>query len=297
MNRDRAKRWAVELTPPVLLPAVIRLTRRLRTPGVPEWEYVPEGWSRPRGDLRGWDDPSVLEAYRTKLDAFRATLADAGPFASNPAAEVDVGTPKVDEQNLMLIFAYALLRASRGKTRVSVLDWGGGLGAYGAVARAVLPVDVELDYHCKEMPRLVEYGRREVPGVTFWDDDTCLDRSYDLVFASSSLQYSEDWPAVLRRFVRATDDSLLLSRIPVVTEHASFVVLQRAHGYRFDTEYLGWVINRGELLDVATEGVLHLDREFVIGYRPHVLGAPEQDELWAFLFRAPADQPMDQGVR
>jgi putative methyltransferase (TIGR04325 family) len=285
MNPEPLKRWIVEWTPPVLLPTVKRVARRFRPPAPPEWEYVPEGWSRPRDDLRGWDDPSVLDAYRTKLDAFRATLADAGPLAFRSSAELDVGGPRVDEQNATLIFAFALLLASRDRARVSVLDWGGGLGAHGDVARAILPPEVELEYHCKEVPRIAEYGRRAVPGVTFWDDESCLDRTYDLVFASSSLQYTEAWQPLLARLAAASNDVLLLSRVPIVRRHPSFVVLQRAHAYRFETEYLGWVFNRDELLRVARDAGTDLVREFVIGFEPDVVGAPEQDELWAYLFR------------
>ncbi|HEY3669890.1 MAG TPA: methyltransferase, TIGR04325 family [Acidimicrobiia bacterium] len=285
MNRGHLKRRVLDLIPPVLLPTVKRLTRRWRTPGVPEWEYVPEGWSRARDDLRGWNDPSVLEAYRTKLDAFRETLADARPFAFGSSAELDLGAPSVEEQNVSLIFAYALLEASRHSTRVSVLDWGGGLGAYGLVARAILPPDIELDYHCKEVPRIAEYGRREIPEVTFWDDEACLDRTYDLVFVSSALQYTEEWRPLLHRLAGAVNGRLLLSRVPIVHHHASFVVLQRAHTYRFETEYLGWVFNQQELLDVASDAGVQLTREFVIGHQPDVVGAPEQDEAWSFLFR------------
>jgi putative methyltransferase (TIGR04325 family) len=283
VNRERWKRGVVAWTPPALLPTVTRLARGRRA-RAPEWEYVPEGWVRARA-LRGWNDPSVLEAYRTKLDAYRATLVDAAPFAYRSTAELDLGDPDVGEQSLALTFAYALLHVARGRARVSVLDWGGGLGAYGFLARAVLPDEVELDYHCKEVPRIVEYGREAVPEVTFWDDDACLDGTYDLVFASSSLQYVEDWQRTLHGLAAATADALLLARVPIVHRHPSFVVLQRAHTYRFDTEYLGWVFNAGELSAVVAAEGLHLDREFVIGYRPDVVGAPEQDELRGYLFR------------
>jgi putative methyltransferase (TIGR04325 family) len=285
VNRDRLRRLVVDWTPPALLPTIRRLARRAPS-APPEWELVPEGWARGTEGLRGWDDPSVLEAYRTKLDDFRATLAGTGPFAYTSSAELELGSPTVGEQSLILTFAYALLQVGRGRERVTVLDWGGGLGAYAAVARAVLPAEVELDYHCKEVPRIAEYGRRAVPEVTFWDDDSCLDRRcYDLVVANSSLQYVEDWQPTLARFAAATNDALLLGRVPVVQHHASFVVLQRAHSYRFETEYLGWVFNERDLVDVVAAAGLHLEREFVVGFRPDVVGAPEQDESWSYLFR------------
>jgi putative methyltransferase (TIGR04325 family) len=159
------------------------------------------------------------------------------------------------------------------------------VGLLAFVARAVLPASVELDYHSRELPGICAVGRAAVPEVAFWDDDGCFDRHYDFVVASSALQYVEDWEATLRRLADATTDGLLLTRVPMVVEHPSFVVLQRAHGYRFDSEYLSWVFNRRELLGAASDAGVELVREFVLGFRPDVVGAPEQDETWAFLFR------------
>ena len=79
-----------------------------------------------------------------------------------------------------------------------MLDWGGGLGYYYFLARALLPDGVELDYHCKDMPLICEYGRQALPEITFWDDERCLEHDYDLVLASSSLQYSEAWESDLK---------------------------------------------------------------------------------------------------
>jgi len=263
--------------------------RRLRSSvgrrRLPEWEYVPEGWARSRDDIRGWNQRSVLDAYRSKLPAFRAALDGTGPLAFSSSAAVEMGAANVADQNTILVFAVALLLASRNQERVSILDWGGGLGFHSFVTRAVLPDDVEIEYHCKDMPLICAYGRRALPEITFWDDDECLTRGYDLVVASSALQYGEAWRADLEGLAGASTSYLLLTRLPVVVHHPSFVVLQRAHHYRFDTEYLSWVFNRRELVEVATGVGMTLVREFLLGHQPQVAGAPEQDTTWAYLFR------------
>jgi putative methyltransferase (TIGR04325 family) len=248
---------------------------------------VPEGWSRATSDLRGWQDPSVLEAYRSQLPEFRAAVVGTAPLAHGTSAATPLGSGSIFEQNTMLAFAYAVLLASRGRDRLSVLDWGGGLGFHSFAARAVLPSAVALDYHCKELPQLCELGRREVPEVTFWDDERALERTYDLVVASSSLQYSERWETDVTGLAGATAGHLFLTRVPVVFEHPAFVVLQRTRGYRFDTEYLSWVFNREELLARVDACGLELTREFLLGLRPDVVGAPEQDETRGFLFSVP----------
>jgi putative methyltransferase (TIGR04325 family) len=285
VNGDRLRHWVRELTPPALLRPLVRLARTVWRRS-PEWEYAPHGFARgpaPRGP--GWNDSSVVEAYRSKLPAFRAAMASTGPIAYDASAALDLGTPNVGSQNTLLIFAHALLFASWGKRSVSVLDWGGGFGYYAFVARAVLPEEVELDYHVKELPTVSQAARAAVPEVTFWDDDVCFERTYDLVFASSSMQYAEDWQSTLRSLAVACGDVLLLTRVPIVAQHASFVVLQRAHRYRFDAEYSSWVFNRDELLSAVADADMTLVREFVLGYTPRIVGAPEQDETRAFLFR------------
>jgi len=278
------RRLARGLTPPLLVSGARRLTHATQRRS-PEWEYVPEGWARPRDDLRGWNVQSVLDAYASKLPEFREALDDTGGIALSTSAAVGTGTPNIADQNTTLAFAYALLLASRHSDRISVLDWGGGLGYFYFVARALLPENVELDYHCKDVPTICEYGREALPEINFWDNDRCLTRQYDLVFASSSLQYSEAWMSDLTHLARASRSYLFLTRVPVIFEHASFVVLQRTHGYRFDTEYLSWVVNKQELLNTAADADMTLLREFLIGYQPHVVGAPEQDETRAYLFR------------
>jgi putative methyltransferase (TIGR04325 family) len=273
-------------------PSLLAFRRRLQSPVAreeplpPEWEYVPEGWARRDDpDVEGWDVASVLAAYRTKLPDFRKLLEGTDPIAVATSAAFPVGPPSIEHQNQILAFAYALALASRATDSITVLDWGGGLGYFYFLSRALLPREVGIEYHCKEVPSLCSYGREALPEIRFHDDDSCLDHTYDLVLASSSLQYSEDWAHVLQGLAGAAHRYLFLTRVPVVFSHPSFVVLQRTYAHAFKTEYLSWAFNRGELLERAAHSGLELVREFLLGDKPPVLGAPEQDETRGFLFR------------
>jgi putative methyltransferase (TIGR04325 family) len=187
--------------------------------------------------------------------------------------------------NMLVSFAYVLARAAHGRDVLSVLDWGGGLGHYAVLARAVLP-EVTLDWHCREMPSVASAGARVNPDVTFHTDDACLEQSYDVVLASSSLQYAPDWQALLRRLARATSGFLLVTRLPIALEARSFVVLQRAQGYGYATEYLGWVVSRDELLAEASAAGLGLDRELLLDAWLSAAEAPEDPVGHrGFLFR------------
>jgi putative methyltransferase (TIGR04325 family) len=238
----------------------------------PEWEYVAEGWARPAG---GWDVDAIARAYREKWPSFLEAVAGPGPLGIDH--EVPMGTPvrrdDRDAQQTIIAFGYALALAARGG-RLSLLDWGGGPGHYAVLARALVP-GIELEYWSKDVPTLAALGRELLPEENFVDDDSCLERRYELVLASSSLQYTERWRETLAGLAGATGRYLYVTRLPVSLASESFVVLQRAHRYGYETEYLGWVLNRGDLLEEARRAGLELVREFLLPDWLSAEGSPE----------------------
>jgi putative methyltransferase (TIGR04325 family) len=247
-----------------------------------EWEFVPEGWERP---TRGWDAPNIVSAYRRRWPEFAEAVAGTMPLGV--AHEVPEGKHVVNHDpgwhNVVMTFGYVLSRAARGTT-MSLLDWGGGPGHYALLARALLP-EVDVDYHSRDLPTLAALGRELLPWGTFHEDDRCFDRTYDLVLASDSLQYARDLPGKLEQLGRAAARWLLVAQIPVVREATSFVVLQRPDSYGYDTEYLGWIVNRDALLQAAVAAGLVLEREFLAPGVIDAPGAPEPGHLHSFLFR------------
>jgi hypothetical protein len=76
-----------------------------------------------------------------------------------------------------------------------------------------------------------------------------------------------------------------VTRLPIVHQAPSYVMVQRPYQYGYNTEYLGWCLNRAEFLQCAQKTGLKLIREFVVEQLPPVHRAPEQPEHWGFLFR------------
>jgi putative methyltransferase (TIGR04325 family) len=252
---------------------------------------VPDGFARARcvGEQAaiGWDAEDVARAYREKWPRFLEALEGSGPLGVTH--EVPAGAPidrhDVLAQNAVLAYAFALARAIDGSGRLSVLDRGGALGHFYVLASRLFP-ELELDYHCRELPAVCAEGRKVLPEVTFHDTDDCFERTYDLVIASNSLQYEEDWQQLLRQLADVSAQWTFLTRVPVAAQHSSFVVLQRAHAYGYATEYLGWVLNRDELLRTARGAGLELERELVVLPEVSIEGAPEEFTHAGFLFRA-----------
>ena len=254
----------------------------------PEWEYVPEGWAREDSDpkVRGWDVDEIVESYRRRWPSFVRALEGSGPLGiAHEVVGDTVATEDRAAHNTLVSFAYALALAAGGRERVSVLDWGGGIGHYLLVSRAVLP-GIEIDYHCQDVPKLAALGRELFPEARFVSDESCFDRSYDLVLASGSLQYSRDWAAALAKLAGAARGYLSVTRLPVARVSPSFVVVQRPYAYGYGTEYLGWVVNRDELVAAAEAAGQGLVRELLVEASLSAEGAPESPvEHRGFLFR------------
>lgn len=287
-------KWIVKaVTPPIFLLAVkvISIKLGLREPDEPsepelpasepdaeaEWEYVSDGWDRISTDsnVKGWDVEAVAAAYHAKWPHFLRAIEGARPLGvyHEVAAGEEMGGEDAAAHNLVLTFAYVAALAAHGKKRLTFLDWGGGLGHYGAIARAVLPLDV--DYHCREVAQTVAVAREAGAAGRFVSDDSWADRTYDLVMASGSLQYAEDWRAQMADLARVCSGYLYITRLPYSRSSPSFHLLQRAYRYGYETEYVGWVVRREELLDCAAKLGLTLEREFVIDAWLSAQGAPE----------------------
>jgi len=280
-----------ELIRQVLPPFVLAGLRRVRKPvSPPVLEYAPRGWDTPiENDNCGWDNDSVVQAEAAKWDDFLRNVEGVGPLGfSHEHTDLTV-TRNVSFHNIHLSYAYVLSLAAHCRNEISVLDWGGGLGHYYLVGRALLP-EVHLSYHVCEVPRMCERGKLLCPDVIFHAGDDCLQRKYDLVMINGSLGYFKDWKDKLGRLCDSVAHYMFLTRVLVVRQVPTFVALQRTEVYEYNSDMLTQVFNEEEVLRVVKDHGLRLVREFVVGDGPTVAGAPEQcrDCGWLFTRSAPA---------
>lgn len=272
------------VTPPVLIDLARCLQAELNSRA--EWEYIPEGWNYAMShpEVKGWNVQDVLEAYKQKWPQFVAMINGTGPLGL--AHESTLTTDEdIISHNIMMTFGYVLALAARKKDRLSILDWGGGIGHYYLLAQKLLP-DVEIDYYCKDVPVLCRHGAQLFPKQDFYEDESCLGYTYDFVMASTSMHYTKEWQILFRRLAGATSEYFYIANLPIVLSATSFVFVQRPYQYGYNTEYLAWCLNRDELLHTAELCQLVLVREFIYGHKPYIRHAPEQNMYRGYLFRA-----------
>ncbi len=232
----------------------------------------------------GWSHDSIVKTQSGKWAQFLRSVDGPGPLGQSHEANPDA-PPDFATHNTIMSFGYALGRATAGHARLSVLDWGGGLGHYYVYATRLFP-DVPFDFTIKDLAGLCATGAKLLPGATFEPDEAkALSRKYDLVFASSSLHYTRDRYGLLGRLCDSANEWLMITRTPVVEQHDEFVVVQRPHAYGYMTEYPGWFMNKKRLSDFMNDKNFSLERQFLVAERPVVPNAPEQAQYYGFLFR------------
>jgi putative methyltransferase (TIGR04325 family) len=279
-TRARRIRHCLKLvTPPLAIDAARRVRAAFRTPPLLPWEHVADAFARHKQQWSG----VVVSTEAARWESFKGAISGPGPLGVNHEAPV----PTRDDlcaHNTIMSFAYVLSMVSRRAEKISVLDWGGSVGHYYLLAMQLLP-DLNMEYCCKEVPAIAEIGRRLLPEIRFTDDEhACLDRSYDLVMASGSLQYSPNWRDTMAGLFRASARYLFVTRLLSVKDVPSFTVVQRPYSFGYRTELATWVLNRNDLVEYSVKNGFRLVREFMLEPGPLIAGAPAQSDFRGYLF-------------
>lgn len=279
----KTKQVLKEILPPFLVKFIKWIWGILPKSG-PEYELIPEGWRSEQlnNRIKGWNVEDILKVYLSRWPAFVASAQSTKPLGCSPE-ETEPGHFDLIYHNTLLVFGYSLAIATHEKKKIKILDWGGGIGHYYLLSKVLAP-GLEIEYTCKDVPVLAAYGQKLFPDARFCSDESCLKESYDFILASCSLHYSEDWQRVLELLARSTNGYLLVTRLPVVQDRKPFVFVQRPYKYGYNTEYLGWVVNRTELLEIAHRSSIQLAREFITGEVLQIYKVPFPCEYRAFLF-------------
>lgn len=273
---------AHRVLPPFITDALRTVLGR-RTPAPGRFEVVGSEWPTAADANPGWEDGGIAASQAERWQSFCDACTGTAPL--DVAHEAVEPTPRnMPFHNTYMTFGYVLALAAGGRSELSMLDWGGGLGHYAVLAKALLP-EARIDYHCKDLPAFCEAGRELLPDASFHSDDACLARTYDLVIASGSLQCSREWREVASGLAGATGGYLYVTRLPVLLASPSVVVRQQARIQGFNDELLGWFLNRDEFIGHLDSLGMELVREFYVDEHPFVEDAAEQADVRGFLFR------------
>lgn len=130
---------------------------------------------------------------------------------------------------------------------VSLLDFGGGLGtAFVALSSALGGNIARVDYRVVEVETICRAGRDlfATGARPSFEPELPSGETFDVVQASSSMQYIEDWRGVLRRLAEYRAEYLVFGDL-LIGDFASYVTLQNYYGSRIRS----WFLNAKDFID------------------------------------------------
>lgn len=252
--------------PPVLWKFGQTVLRR----SVDRIEYIPPETARefpPEPNPEFWS--AFLDSERAACEALIARACSGEPRLAQHGEELKYQ-----------IYSYVLALAGGDQDRLSVLDYGGNMGEYFWIGKAMVP-HLELDFHCKELPAVADVGRSLTPHISWHTDDRCFEPQYDVVMFSSCMQYSTF--DTLRAAARSARRYLLFSDVPMVRNVPAFYSKHHSRGVSTVQRHP----NRDEIVALIGDSGLTLFREFDMGPHLPVVNAPEQPTCAGLLFQRP----------
>jgi len=263
------------IAPPILL-LPVEVFRNIRDE--PRFEYAPLGWETPFQVMSdAWQAPQVASSREKEWHMLLETCASTAAFGADRVKGQDL-----IEHNRVMSFCSVVARCAENKKRIKLIDWGGGTGDYYKKAQSIIP-NIEIEYHCKELPLTTEIGKKLNSEVVWHDDeDSWMGATYDMVFSSGAFYYVKDWKGILKKLASVGAKYIYLTRTPVVeNDNQSFVIMQRSS---FEYKALLHILNKLEIVMFLEEQGYTLEREFLTGEVPVIKNSPCYVESKGWLF-------------
>jgi putative methyltransferase (TIGR04325 family) len=165
------------------------------------------------------------------------------------------------EQQLLAAATMPLLACAL-KRRARVLDFGGGLGSDFRRVREMMPSDWSLVWEILETLPMAEAGRKYISeaGLRFFSDWQDAHGTYDLVLASSSIQYTSDPVLTFERLTSISSRYMIVTRLPLFRGPRDRLTVQRVSPSYYDASYPAWFLGEEKWLPL-------IEQQFVIRRR------------------------------
>jgi len=183
----------------------------------------------------GFDDPFWRSSSSSAARAAQADLVAGRPLDAS-----------LQQRNSVLAAVCATLLAT--KSRIRILDFGGGPAFGFLVLQAAIPDAVErVDYHIVEVAGVCEEAARMFDGHVAPTFHTTLPeaRDFDIIFTASAIQYIADWKSICQRLAAFRAPYLLFSDL-YAGEAPAFTTLQRY----YESRIAHWMLNEREFVAV-----------------------------------------------
>ena len=226
---------------PIIPPIIWIFVRKYFMPDYPK---VFEGVYSTLGDVKesGYNTSNSLE------NIYDETLQKLNTYNNSKLPKSNLQNPIAN----LLPLVVALV--GDDKERISILDYGGGMGtSYLNCLSAMRGSNVtKIDHHIVDLEDTIEYGIKLYPkdmGIHFHRDIPVALKNVDIVYIGSTLQYINDYQALIQRLAKLTPKYILLTDY-FTSEAETFATAQvNMKGRRMAY----WIFNLSEIVELITQ--------------------------------------------
>jgi len=244
--------------------------------------HVVDSW--PGSTTNGWKY-AVTEAAMANDESVRRMLKGQA-IGVLPEESLDILPDRtMDFHHWIMQFVFIVARSAMGRDELKLLDFGGGFGTHALALKRMLP-SLRVEYTVCDLPEFCKIGEKLNQNVTFISDLEQADTDYQLVYASSSIQYIKNWQNLIAHLCKISNRYIFITRTPFVLNHSPFIAVQKAYG----TEYPGWVFNFHDFVKELQGHDMRLSEVFINGRGNPVKASGEMNIHLGLLFEKSIDK-------
>lgn len=236
------KQFVKDITPPVVLNALRKITNSLRRDTV-RFTGNFMSWEEAERASTGYASPVILERTRSALLKIK-----------NGEAVCERDSVLFDRIEYPFPLLAGLLRAAAEKeSSLNVLDFGGSLGTTYFQCRSFLSSLRSLRWSIVEQPAHVTCGRSDFENdeLRFYESiEACLRvESPNVLLLSSVVQYLPKPYSFLAEVVRQGFENIIMDRTPFLSRGSDRLTIQRIPAWIYPAVYPCWFLSEHRFLE------------------------------------------------
>ena len=157
------------------------------------------------------------------------------------------------------LVAALLYIADHMNDKLKVLDLGGALGSTYFQNHEVLELfSIKLVYNIVEQDIFVEYGRRHIPQISFYNSITSVPRPLDMAIISASVNYTEDPYSYLESLLALNLPYFIVDRTMFNIDDRARIVLENVPESIYRAIYPCWLLNKNKFMALFSSYGYHI---------------------------------------
>lgn len=156
----------------------------------------------------------------------------------------------VSNRTNLLPFLAVMVSENSKENRISILDFGGGLGSTYISVMAACADEQVVDYRVVDSKNICQAGKKcfkDNAHLHFYDHLTDEIQKVDIICLSSSIQYVEDWKGLLKGLTKYDPQYILLADLPA-GDIPTYATVQNYYESRIPH----WFFNVTEVIETMT---------------------------------------------